>query len=81
MFPNTTAAFRASPRRFARFIGELRNAALKSSWLSDSKSRASVRARASYWAWLLLERPPPGSVPLDALANGLLSAVSCAMIL
>ena len=42
--PSTTAALRASPRRFARFIGEPLNAALNSGWSIDSSSRASVRA-------------------------------------
>jgi hypothetical protein len=44
MFPSTTAALRLSPRSFARFIGEHRNAAEKSSWVMPNSSRASVHA-------------------------------------
>ncbi|MEO8619722.1 MAG: hypothetical protein ABI625_01580 [bacterium] len=42
--PNATAALRASPRRFARFIGDPLNAAEDSSGDIVSSSRASVRA-------------------------------------
>ncbi len=43
-FSSTTAAFRCSPRNFARFIGDFRNAALNASWSSPRISRASVAA-------------------------------------
>jgi hypothetical protein len=42
--PNATAALRASPRRFARFIGEPLNVALNSGCDMPNESRASVRA-------------------------------------
>jgi hypothetical protein len=42
--PSTTAAFRCSPRSFARFIGLPLNAALNSACVIASRSRASVRA-------------------------------------
>jgi hypothetical protein len=44
MFPNTTAAFRLSPRSFARFIGEFLNAARNCPSSIARISRASVRA-------------------------------------
>ncbi len=42
MLVSTTAALRLSPARFARFIGDFRNAALNASWSSARMSRASV---------------------------------------
>ena len=40
--PNATAALRASPRRFARFIGEPLKAALNFACVMPNNSRASA---------------------------------------
>lgn len=42
--PSTTRALRLSPANFARFIGDFRNAALKSACSIARRSRASVSA-------------------------------------